>query len=141
MIDVDVSVQPDLPAALIDAAQIEQVVLNLALNARDAMPNGGTLSIDAATITVDGDEPEVSAGDYVVVRVEDTGEGMSDEVRERLFEPFFTTKGTMRGSGLGLATVKAVVAEHAGQIRVTSALGRGTRFEIFLPTLNGAEPA
>ena len=135
MIDVEVSVQPGLPAALIDAAQIEQVVLNLALNARDAMPNGGTLSIDAATMTVDGVEPEVPAGEYVVIRVEDTGEGMSDEVRQRLFEPFFTTKGAIRGSGLGLATVQAVVAEHAGQIRVASALGRGTVFEILLPAL------
>lgn len=137
MIDVEVAIQSDLPAVLIDTTLIEQVVLNLALNARDAMPNGGTLSIEAATVTIPVAEPDVPAGEYVVVRVEDTGEGMSDEVRRRLFEPFFTTKGELRGSGLGLATVHAVVADHGGRIRVESAPQRGTRFEILLPALGG----
>jgi PAS domain S-box-containing protein len=135
MIDVEVAIQPDLPTVLIDATQIEQVVLNLALNARDAMPNGGTLSIEAVTMTIPVTEPEVPAGEYVVVRVEDTGEGMSDEVRRRLFEPFFTTKGELRGSGLGLATAHAVVTDHGGRIRVESVPERGTRFEILLPAL------
>jgi PAS domain S-box-containing protein len=141
MIDVEIAIQPNLPAVLIDPTQIEQVVLNLALNARDAMPNGGTLSIEAAATTVAAAEPEVPAGDYVVVRVDDTGEGMSDEVRRRLFEPFFTTKGDLRGSGLGLATVQAVVADHGGRIRVASSPQSGTRFEIFLPALGEREAA
>ena len=116
-----------------DAAQLHQLVLNLVVNAREAMPEGGTLSVVTTNIHVI--EPDavdrVPAGDYVLLRVSDTGRGMSPDTLTHLFEPFFTTKE--QGTGLGLATVHGIVQQFDGHIRVESALGRGSRFDIYLP--------
>jgi two-component system cell cycle sensor histidine kinase/response regulator CckA len=114
----------ELPPVMADAAQLEQVVLNLCLNARDAMPDGGQLTI----------ETSVKPGTTVVrLRVRDTGMGIAPEVRDRIFEPFFTTKPPGRGTGLGLSTVYGIVEQHGGGIEVQSAPGAGSTFEVLLP--------
>jgi CheY-like chemotaxis protein len=120
-----------------DPGQIEQIILNLAINARDAMPGGGTLSIDTTATEVTGDEALVSGipgGHYVRIRVGDTGVGMSAEVRDRAFEPFFTTKPRSEGSGLGLATVYGIVSQSGGYSKIYSDEGVGTSISILLPT-------
>lgn len=120
-----------------DSSQLHQVLLNLVVNARDAMPHGGTLTVSATNFVVDsqyaGTSPEAKVGKYVLLEVADTGEGMSAAVRERIFEPFFTTKELGKGSGIGLATVHTVVKSHSGFIVVDSVIGRGTSFKVFLP--------
>jgi two-component system cell cycle sensor histidine kinase/response regulator CckA len=113
-----------LPPIMADAAQLEQIVLNLCLNARDAMPSGGVLTIETHV------RPDTPA---VRLRVRDTGEGIAPEVRDRIFEPFFTTKPQGRGTGLGLATVYGIVEQHGGRIEMETELGSGTTFEIALP--------
>jgi two-component system, cell cycle sensor histidine kinase and response regulator CckA len=123
---------------LSDPAQIEQVVANLAINARDAMPDGGRLSISTRNATqvpenVDGQAPQTA--DWVVLEVKDTGCGMDDKTRAQIFEPFFTTKAAGKGTGLGLATVYGIVKQSGGHIRVDSAPGAGTRFEIYFPVV------
>jgi hypothetical protein len=119
-----------------DPGQIEQVVLNLAINARDAMPAGGTLSIDTTAREIMEDESSVTgvpAGFYVCFRVGDTGVGMSAEVRDRAFEPFFTSKPRGEGTGLGLATVYGIVSQSGGHTRIYSDEGVGTSISILLP--------
>lgn len=120
-----------------DATQIHQVVVNLCVNARDAMPYGGRLTLRTENVTLTrGDlllRPESKPGAYVGITVADTGSGMSPEVLDRIFEPFFTTKGPEKGTGLGLSTVQKIVRGHDGFITVTSELGRGSAFQIFLP--------
>jgi signal transduction histidine kinase len=122
-----------------DAGQIEQVVMNLAVNARDAMPNGGKLAITTASVTVDKNHlknfPGLCAGDYVVITIADTGTGMSEEVKAHLFEPFFTTKPLGKGTGLGLATCFGIVKQNNGHINVQSELGKGATFKIYFPQL------
>jgi two-component system cell cycle sensor histidine kinase/response regulator CckA len=136
-INLQVTLAPDLPLVSIDAQQIEQVLVNLAINARDAMPAGGTLIIETSSVTVDGPSlhPQVklSPGEYVRVAVTDTGIGMPPEVRERVFEPFFTTKGPDKGSGLGLAMCYGIIKQHGGYIWVYSEVDRGTTVSVYLP--------
>jgi hypothetical protein len=110
-------------------------VLNLAINARDAMPRGGTLTIETANETLSGaDRPaDLPAGEYAVISVSDTGTGMSDEVRGKAFEPFFTTKEIGKGSGIGLSMVLGVATQSGGSVRITSRSVKGTSIEVYLP--------
>ncbi|MDX9721856.1 MAG: PAS domain-containing protein [Myxococcota bacterium] len=136
-IQVQVKLQPQLPKVMADPAQIEQVVLNLAVNARDAMPDGGRLSIDTQRVHLDEDSAQswgdLKPGHFVRITIADTGVGMDEETRAQIFEPFFSTKGRERGSGLGLSIVHGVVAQSGGTIVVDSQPGVGTAFHIFLP--------
>jgi two-component system cell cycle sensor histidine kinase/response regulator CckA len=120
-----------------DATQMEQVLLNLSLNARDAMPEGGVLTIETAVATLGADEiAGCEAGAYVRLTVRDTGTGMDADTRARVFEPFFTTKGAGQGTGLGLSIVNGIVRQSAGAVTVESAPGQGTTFRVFLPRLD-----
>src|SRR5262249_4526282 len=133
-IDVSVELTPALEPALVDANQIRQVLLNLALNARDAMGGGGALTWARRHVeTVRGDSPGAAKRMYFVIEVADTGKGMDESVRGRIFEPFFTTKQTGEGTGLGLAIAYGVVQNHGGFIDVDSEIGRGTTFRLYLP--------
>ena len=127
---------PDAGWVKSDPAQIEQVIINLALNARDAMPEGGQLTIETDVLHLEveqaGEFDTIAPGDYAVLRIFDSGRGMSPEILAHAFEPFFTTKDLARGSGLGLPVVYGIVKQSGGQIRVHSELGKGTRVEIYL---------
>jgi signal transduction histidine kinase len=139
-IEVTVRLEPDLPAIKADPGQIEQIVLNLAVNARDAMPEGGTLTIQTASETnppaTTRGGMTLNGGPCVVLTVADTGCGMTDAVKARIFEPFFTTKPFGKGTGLGLATVYGIVQQSHGCIEVHSEAGRGSTFRICLPALD-----
>jgi CheY-like chemotaxis protein len=139
-IRIEVALSRDLAPAMVDPTQAELAILNLAINARDAMPYGGTLAISASNATHDGGG-RLAAGDYVVVSVADSGTGMAPEVLERVLEPFFTTKPVGKGSGLGLSMVHGFVTQSGGELRIESAPGRGTKVSLWLPrALSAPEP-
>jgi len=140
-IAIDLALDPGLPSVKGDAGQLEQVVLNLAVNAQDAMPEGGVLAFATEGLELDPDGAEkydgLPAGPYVQLLVKDTGSGMDEDTRAHLFEPFYTTKGIEAGTGLGLAMVYGIVKQHGGDVVVESEPGRGTTFRILLPAERG----
>ena len=138
---VELALAEDLWSVYADPGNMDQIIINLALNSRDAMPDGGTLYLETANVTVDEEyvrrHPQARTGRFAKLVVGDTGTGMSADVREHIFEPFFTTKEAGKGTGLGLSVVYGIVQAHEGWIDVESKPSAGTRFEIFLPGLEG----
>jgi len=142
--DIELSLKPRARGTLhVDRSQLEQVIMNLVVNARDAMPHGGKLVIETTNALVDGEVSlrhgaQVPPGNYVLVSVTDTGTGMDENTQEHIFEPFFTTKGLGKGTGLGLSTVYGIVKQSGGFIWVYSEVGYGTTFRVYLPQLQGS---
>ncbi len=137
-ITVQYDFQQNLPCTEVDVCSIEQVILNMAVNARDAMPTGGSLSIGTSVAEIDQayaiSHPEARVGQFVCISVTDTGCGMDERTKSRLFEPFFTTKEVGKGTGMGLATAYGLIKQHRGWIEAESELGKGSTFKVFLPT-------
>jgi PAS domain S-box-containing protein len=142
-IEMQSSLSPSVGSVLADPGQLHQILMNLAINARDAMPNGGTLLIETAKVDLDqtftDQHPEVQPGSYIQLKVSDTGVGMTPEVMSHLFEPFYTTKAVGEGTGLGLATVYSIVKQMGGSIWVYSELGQGTTLKLYLPLVESEQ--
>ena len=142
-VEIVLNLAAELPEIWVERSQVEQVVLNLAVNARDAMPGGGRLELATRRVVLDSREaalrPDLQAGEYAVLTVADTGCGIDPETRARIFEPFFTTKGTGVGTGLGLATVFGIARQANGGVEVTSEVGRGTEFRVSFPAAEAPE--
>jgi two-component system cell cycle sensor histidine kinase/response regulator CckA len=134
-IELRIETDPNVVATRVDPGQVEQVLFNLVVNARDAMPDGGVLTIQTRDIVLDKESVGVQAlpGQYVLLSVSDTGTGITDEAKQHLFEPFFTTKHQDKGTGLGLATAYAVLQQAGGRIDAESEVGRGSTFRVYLP--------
>jgi signal transduction histidine kinase len=136
-IPVEIAIGPDLPVVKADATQLKQVLMNLCLNARDAMPNGGRLTLAVRRLELSAPAPSLhpsaAQGCYAVLSVTDTGTGIPARDLDRIFDPFYTTKAPGEGTGLGLSTVRGIVKGHGGFITVESEVGRGSTFRIFLP--------
>ncbi|WP_253183253.1 hybrid sensor histidine kinase/response regulator [Sphingobium phenoxybenzoativorans] len=136
-IALDILRSPDLPAAVVDANQLENAILNLAINARDAMPEGGHLTVETKAMALDEayceTRPGISPGDYIVVSVSDTGVGVDQATLDKVFDPFFTTKPVGQGTGLGLSMVYGFAKQSNGQVRIHSVVGQGTTVSIFVP--------
>jgi nitrogen-specific signal transduction histidine kinase len=136
-VELDLRLARDAGAVFADAGQLQQVLMNLAVNARDAMPNGGRLTIETGRLAVERETPAqpapIAPGEYARLTVRDTGTGMTPDVLARAFDPFFTTKEVGKGTGLGLSTVYGIVTQSSGHLRVDSAPGKGTAFEIVFP--------
>lgn len=141
-IEVKSDVPADLPIISADPTQIHQVLMNLSINARDAMPEGGMLSIEASRVNIDDNyarmSPDAVPGEHIVIAVSDTGFGMAPDIKKQIFDPFFTTKDIGRGTGLGLSTVLTIVKSHGGFINVYSEPGKGSRFSIYFPVAGAA---
>ena len=144
-VELTTDLEPSLGLVLVDPGYMHQVLLNLAVNARDAMPNGGKLSIELLNVDIGETRPPqlaaVKPGPYVNLIVADTGVGMSEQVQEHLFEPFFTTKKANQGTGLGLSTVYGIIRQSDGYIVVETELNKGAKFEIFLPRVRAGDAA
>jgi two-component system, cell cycle sensor histidine kinase and response regulator CckA len=140
-IDLRFDGKADLPSVAADASMLDQVIMNLVVNARDAMPHGGRITISTSAVHIGeeqvGEGSERRAGDFLCLTVADTGCGMDTETLKRIFDPFFTTKELGKGTGLGLATVHGISAQHSGWVEVESTLGKGTTFRVFLPAAEG----
>ncbi len=141
-IQIETQVDSNCPPVLGDATELSQILMNLSINARDAMSDGGTLTIEATPALLNGNasglHPDAHPGQYVLLKVSDTGSGMTPEILDRIFDPFFTTKDVGKGTGLGLATVQGIVKSHGGFINVYSEVGFGTKFSIYLPAATTA---
>ena len=142
-IEVKTSLEKNVPTIHADRGQIEQVVMNLCLNARDAMPEGGRLVVETGDVCLEEEyvrqNPYMKTGRYALLTVSDTGIGMDEKTRERVFEPFFTTKGPDKGTGLGLSMVYGIVKQHGGFIHLYSEPGKGTAFKVYFPAIE-AQP-
>jgi two-component system, cell cycle sensor histidine kinase and response regulator CckA len=142
-IEIYTDISPTLWAVHADATQLHQVLMNLVVNARDAMPQGGTLSICAENLFIDKHYArmnlDASVGPYIAITVSDTGMGMAPEILEKIFEPFFTTKEVGFGTGLGLSTAMGIIKSHGGFVKVYSEIEQGSRFKVYLPSLEGSE--
>jgi signal transduction histidine kinase/CheY-like chemotaxis protein len=140
-IEIRTALSGDLSAALVDPNQLSSAIINLAINSRDAMPNGGKLTLETSNVHLDENyakaHSEVQPGDYVLIAVSDTGEGIPPDILDRVFEPFFTTKDVGRGSGLGLSMVYGFIKQSGGHIKIYSEVGHGTAIKLYLPQAAG----